>query len=286
MTATMTRAPAIDAAEITVRIREILNRHPAVGLAVGVVHDGALESFHGHGVADIASKGPITEETIFRIASITKTFTAIAVMQLWEQGLVDLDAPANDYLRAYKLVPTRAGWRPATIRHLLTHTAGLPETVHPWDVFLPDWGESVKVGQPRPPLLLPDGFEKRALEPMKAALRGYGSFEVRIQGLNVFRDVLVGIAYDGGHSAEIRRRLARVLPELPDKYWNTLPAVPHITLAQFAGTAGLTQLRDAVTSLRDVYLGTLRVTRLYLVRSPLLDGVFGEPKRRAIPLTG
>lgn len=139
---------------------------------------------------------------------------------------------------------------------------------------------------PRPPLLLPDGFEKQALAPMRAALRGYGPFEVRIQGLNVFRDVLVGIAYDGGHSAEIRRRLAEVLPELPDKYWNVLPAVPHITLAQFAGTSGVTQLRDAVASLRDVYFGTLRVTRLYLVRSPISEGVFGEPERRAITLTG
>ena len=152
MPATMTRAPGIDAVEMTVRIREILNRHPAVGLAVGVVRDGRLEFFHGHGVADIASNTPITEDTIFRIASITKTFTAIAVMQLWEQGLVDLDAPANDYLRAYKLVPATASWRPATVRHLLTHTAGLPETVHPWGALLPDWGESVKVGRPRPSL--------------------------------------------------------------------------------------------------------------------------------------
>ena len=52
---------------------------------------------------------PITEDTVFRIASLTKLFTAIAVMQLVEQGRVDLDGPANDYLRAYKLVPAEAG---------------------------------------------------------------------------------------------------------------------------------------------------------------------------------
>ena len=91
----------VDERELKARIGEILNRWPAVGLAVGVVRDGSLEFFHGHGVADIASSTPVTEDTVFRIASITKTFTAIAVMQLWEQGLVDLDAPANDYLRAY-----------------------------------------------------------------------------------------------------------------------------------------------------------------------------------------
>jgi len=141
-------------------------------------------------------------------------------------------------------------------------------------------------GERRPPLLLPDGFESQALDPIREALRGYAPFDVRIQGLNVFRDVLVAVAYDGGHSAEIRRRLAEVVPELPDKYWNTLPALPHISLAQFTSAEGVAQLRDAVASLRDVYLGTLRVTRLYLVRSPLVEGVFGEPKRRAIPLTG
>ena len=152
MPAKVTRAHGIDAVEMTVRIREILNRHPAVGLAVGVVRNGGLEFFHGHGVADIASNTPITEDTIFRIASITKTFTAIAVMQLWEQRLVDLDAPANDNLRAYQLVPAKAGWRPATVRHLLTHTAGLPEMVRPWDALRPDWGESVPVGRPLPSL--------------------------------------------------------------------------------------------------------------------------------------
>jgi CubicO group peptidase (beta-lactamase class C family) len=142
------------------KVAAILNRHPAVGLAVGVVSDGRLQFFHGHGVADIASGTPITEATVFRIGSITKTFTAIAVMQLWEQGLVDLDAPANHYLRAYRLIPAKAGFRPATMRHLLTHTAGIPEVVHVSELFRPSWGPfggrpvllSVKAGEPLPSL--------------------------------------------------------------------------------------------------------------------------------------
>jgi len=73
----------------------IANRWPAVGLAVGVVRDGSLESFAGCGLADIASRTPVTVDTVFRVGSVTKTFTAVAVMQLWEQGLVDLDAPAE-----------------------------------------------------------------------------------------------------------------------------------------------------------------------------------------------
>ena len=113
--------------QIRARVDEILYRRPAVGLALGVVRDGRLEFFRGHGLADIASNTPISEDAVFRVGSITKLFTAIAVMQLVEQGLVELDAPANDYLRAYTLIPAETGWRPATLRHLLTHTAGIPD---------------------------------------------------------------------------------------------------------------------------------------------------------------
>ncbi len=129
--------------EMKVRVGEILNRHPAVGLAVGVIRDRSLAFFYGHGMADIASGTPVTEDTVFRIGSLTKTVTAIAVMQLWEQGLVDLDAPASDYLRAYKLVPAKATHRPATVRHLLTYTAGLPQAVYLSRAFKPILGEMV-----------------------------------------------------------------------------------------------------------------------------------------------
>jgi CubicO group peptidase (beta-lactamase class C family) len=142
------------------RIDEIISRRPAVGLAVGVVRDGRLDFFHGHGFAEIRSQTPITEDTVFRIGSVTKLFTAIAVMQLVEKGTVDLDAPANDYLRAYELIPTQAGWRPATLRHLLTHTAGIPEVRGVADLlhadFTPSGGRpaplSVRFGEPLPSL--------------------------------------------------------------------------------------------------------------------------------------
>jgi CubicO group peptidase (beta-lactamase class C family) len=142
----------VDGLDVESRVREILNRRPAVGLAVGVVRDGSLEFFSGHGFADIASHTPVTEDTVFRVGSLTKTFTAIAVMQLEEQGLVDLDAPVDDYLRAYRLIPANSGWRPVTPRHLLTHTAGIREVLHPWGVVRPLFGETVKAGRPVPTL--------------------------------------------------------------------------------------------------------------------------------------
>jgi CubicO group peptidase (beta-lactamase class C family) len=143
------RAGELDLGGQTARI---LNRWPAVGLALGVVRGGSLTSFSAHGVADIATRSAITEDTVFRIASISKTFTAIAVLQLWERGLVDLDAPASEYLRAYDLEPVDPSWRPATLRHLLTHTAGIPEVVPVRGAFRRDFGESVELGAPLPSL--------------------------------------------------------------------------------------------------------------------------------------
>jgi CubicO group peptidase (beta-lactamase class C family) len=68
--------------------RAIAAGHPAVGLAIGVVRDGRLAEFGGHGLADIGSGATVTPDTVFRIASVTKVFTAVAVMQLVERGPV------------------------------------------------------------------------------------------------------------------------------------------------------------------------------------------------------
>ncbi len=146
--------------EFRSRVDEILGRRPAIGLAVGLVRDGRLEFFDGRGVAEVGSNTPITEDTVFRIGSITKLFTAIAVMQLVEQDLVDLDAPVSDYLRAYRLIPSEEGFRPATLRHLLTHTAGIPDVRRTSDLlhasFSPSGGRppqlSVEFGKPLPTL--------------------------------------------------------------------------------------------------------------------------------------
>ena len=141
-----------DESAMTAKVDEVLNHWPVAGLAVGVVRTGSTSWFHGQGVADLASNTPITEDTVFRIASITKTFTAIAVMQLWEQGLVDLDAPANDYLRGYKMVPAKAGFRPATLRHLLTHTAGVRAVRGPSDLLDSTLGWGSRADRLRMPL--------------------------------------------------------------------------------------------------------------------------------------
>ena len=140
------RAMGIDADDLTAKIAEVQNRWPSAGLAVAVIRDGDLAWFHGTGVANCATKEPITKDTGFRIGSITKTFTAIAVLQLWEHGLVDLDAPANDYLRSFQLIPAEVRFGPATVRHLLTHTAGIGYWRRFSDLIRPGVGSGVRAG--------------------------------------------------------------------------------------------------------------------------------------------
>lgn len=76
----------------------------------------------GYGYAEIATKLPISDQTVFLIGSVTKQFTATAIMQLVEQGRIALDSPLTAYLRDY---PAETGNR-VTIRHLLNHTSGIP----------------------------------------------------------------------------------------------------------------------------------------------------------------
>jgi CubicO group peptidase (beta-lactamase class C family) len=111
-------------------------------MVIAVVRDGAVD-FLCHGVTDVRSGRPVTQDTVFRIGSLTKTVTAVAVMQLCEHNLVDLDAPANDYHRAFQLVSAKASFGPATVRHLLTHTAGAGYWRRLTDVLHPGVGSGV-----------------------------------------------------------------------------------------------------------------------------------------------
>jgi CubicO group peptidase (beta-lactamase class C family) len=141
-----------DKAGLSTTVAGVLDRWPSAGLAAGVIRDGSLEWFVGHGVADVAFKEPVTQDTVFRIGSITKTFTAIAIMQLQEQGLVDLDAPASDYLHSFRLIPAKPSFRPVTVRHLLTHTAGIGYLRRLADLVQPGVGSGVRAGRrPVPP---------------------------------------------------------------------------------------------------------------------------------------
>src|SRR5215211_408819 len=104
--------------------REMEKDHIA-GAAVSVVKDGELFFAKGYGYADLENKIPVDpEQTIFRIGSLAKLFTWTAVMQLVEQGKLDLDADINTYLD-FRIPDTYP--QPITLKHLMTHTSGFED---------------------------------------------------------------------------------------------------------------------------------------------------------------
>ncbi len=109
------------------RVIDFMNQYALSGMGVGIVQDGKLIYAKGFGLANASTNTPVTPQTNFRIASISKTFTAIAVMQLWEQGIFKLDDPVNKYLTSYQVRHPDPNAPPVTIRHLLTHTSGIGE---------------------------------------------------------------------------------------------------------------------------------------------------------------
>ena len=96
------------------------------GMVWAIVQDGKMIHMKTAGVQDIDTKRPVTADTLFRIASMTKAFTALSILKLRDDGKLSLDAPAETY------VPELRGWKYPTddspkirVRELLTHTAGL-----------------------------------------------------------------------------------------------------------------------------------------------------------------
>lgn len=101
------------------------------GMNFGFVTRSGQRYTESFGVAIWSEDSPLTPNHIFRIASMTKAITSVAVLQLYEKGLIDLDAPAGKYLKGIDLIPIlqpdgnlKQGSVPITIRQLLTHTSG------------------------------------------------------------------------------------------------------------------------------------------------------------------
>ena len=106
------------------------NHFPA--MAYGIVVDGKLVYANATGYSNVAKKTPATTRSAFRIASMSKSFTAMAIVKLRDAGKLQLDDPASKYIPEMKALKYITKDAPSiTIRHLLTHTAGFPED-NPW----------------------------------------------------------------------------------------------------------------------------------------------------------
>ncbi|WP_082089019.1 serine hydrolase domain-containing protein [Methanosarcina siciliae] len=136
-----------------------LKADPVPGATVAVVKDGQIIFAKGYGYADIDKRQPVVgNQTLFRVGSVSKLFVWTAVMQLAEQGKLDLDADVNTYLKDFQIPATYS--RPITLKNLMSHTSGFEDLaisgrffVHNSTDIMP-LGEYLEKGMParvRPP---------------------------------------------------------------------------------------------------------------------------------------
>ncbi len=178
--ASASTAPQMTAADVEVFLDGFvpaqLAREDIAGAVVAVVKDGKVLLGKGYGWADVEKKKPVSfEETLFRPGSTSKLFTWTAVMQLVEQGKLDLDTDVNEYLD-FKIPP--AFGKPVTLRDALTHTPGFEDFAK--DLFVAE-------GTPMEPLgkYLADHLPARIFPP--GTVPAYSNYATALAGYIVER---------------------------------------------------------------------------------------------------
>ena len=113
----------LDAARLQSRLTELVAKHSVPGATIGVLHDGEIFEAAA-GVTSLDTKVPVTTDTVFQIGSMTKPWTTTVIMQLVDEGKVDLDVPVRTYLPDFKVADTDVSAR-VTLRDLLSHRSGI-----------------------------------------------------------------------------------------------------------------------------------------------------------------
>ncbi|MFV8355531.1 serine hydrolase domain-containing protein [Flavobacterium sp. XS1P32] len=111
--------------KVDVAIKDLMQKNRIVGLQLAVIKDNVIVKTSNYGLASVEDSIEVDSQTVFSINSITKAFTGVAVMQLVENGTLNLDKPISKYLD--KLPKT---WQNITVKQIVTHQSGLPEI---WD---------------------------------------------------------------------------------------------------------------------------------------------------------
>ena len=244
----------LDAAAIDRALRSALEANRIPGVVAMVASEDAVLYHGAFGKRDVQAGVPITEDTIFRIASMTKPVTSTALMQLIEQGKLSLDEPVGKYLPELakpsilegfengqpKLRPART---PITARHLLTHTSGLAYDT--WDKNLHDYLAK------RGPNSAPSPNETLVFEPgtkweYGTSIDKVGKLVEAISGLsleeyfarNIFQPLGMSDTYFNV-PVEKHGRLVSVHQRGPDGSLHETPRQPPARVTTFNGGGGL-----------------------------------------------
>jgi len=139
-------APPRDIDELRARVARVLLREHVPGAGIALVDGDRIVWTGGVGVADVENRRPVTADTLFRVGSITKSFVALALVKLAEQGRVDLRAPISAIAPELAIGNRWAAEQPITIAHVLEHTAGFDD-MHPNEWNVPAAGEAMPLAE-------------------------------------------------------------------------------------------------------------------------------------------
>ena len=246
-----------------------LLQNDIAGATVAVVKDGKLLFAKGYGYADVAQKKPVSpDETLFRPGSISKLFTWTAVMQLAEQGKLDLDRDVNEYLD-FK-IPEAHG-QPITLKNIMTHTPGFEEQIK--DLFTtgsesPNLGEYLKTHTPA--RIFPPGTTP-AYSNYATALAGYIVERVSGQPFNEYIEANIFKPLAMTHSTFVQPLPPSLAPYMSSGYqlasdeskpFEMINAFPAGSLSSSASDMA----RFITAHLQDGHLGDAQILRPETVR--------------------
>jgi CubicO group peptidase (beta-lactamase class C family) len=226
-------ARPFDSRVIDVAVWDEMQRQHAIGVAVAVIQDRKIVHVRGYGFADREACVPVSESTLFRWASLSKPLTAIATMQLWEQGKLDLDEDVRHYVPDF---PDKGA--PITLRQLLGHQSGIPHDLAPsrelWRAWRadPEHDAASDVS-----LALPVFADKELIYPPGQ------QFHYSTPGY-VLLSAAVQSAGEAPFALQVRERIAKPLGMdslQPDRAWKRMP---H-------RAAGYRRMRDSILRVRS-----------------------------------
>ena len=119
--------PSFNTDQLDTFVTQMMKDYDVPGVGLAVVEDGKIVYTKGYGVRDVTTGAPVTPDTQFAIGSVTKSFTALGMMVLVNEGSVDLGAPVTTYIPEFKLSDPEST-KTVTVRNLLAHTTGLVRT--------------------------------------------------------------------------------------------------------------------------------------------------------------
>ena len=248
-------------------------RQHVPGAVWGIVIDGRLAHVGVTGYRDVAARAPVDSGTVFRIASMTKSFTAMAILKLRDEGKLSLDDPAERWVPELRELtyPTMDSPR-ITVRHLLSHAEGFPED-NPWGdqqlaVTDDEMSRMMRAGIPF------SNAPGVAYEYSNYGFAILGRIVTRVSGVPYRRYVADNVLRPLGMTSTTlepasvpKQRLAQGY-RWEDEQWKLEPQLPDGAFGAMGGM--LTSMRDL-----GVYVGA------YLAAWPPHDGPEGGPVRRA-----